>query len=325
MKCFFSPISGDFFKIRNTVEVTGLREEIYLPLLLVLRSQAGRRLLAHFSFQRRWSCASSWSVPGMKAPRHWTACQRPQEGDLKASDFQVQCSECLTVSSGRAYAACSHWRAGKHSRGWTCLHFRGMMLWSLLSPSRFCSPSHSGCCWDSTSQSRKLSKKRKLFCLRSKSEVRKVKKKVISACSMTKRRAPEDIPGGSVPDQREARRGCEQIDDRISGLSPCPHARPLELQRPWVIWPTQKWSPLQGIPWVLQGHSFLSVSTKRVTQISQIQILSPFQNWMYHKVKKKKEDDILMITSVVLDPTPWVKWESLAPYLCGCASKYNKI
>lgn len=42
-----------------------------------------------------------------------------------------------------------------------------------------------------------------------------MKKKVISACSMTGRRAPEDIPGGSAPDQKEmARRGCERIDDR---------------------------------------------------------------------------------------------------------------
>ena len=69
MKCSLPPISVDVFKIRrNTVEVTGLIEEIHLPLLLVLRSQAGRRPLAHVGFQPRWSCASSWSVPGMKAP-----------------------------------------------------------------------------------------------------------------------------------------------------------------------------------------------------------------------------------------------------------------
>lgn len=241
----------------------------------------------------RWFPAQVVLCLFLECPRHEGApgtglhASVLRKGDLKAGDFQMQCSGCLTVLSGWAYAACSLWRAGKHSRGWTCLHFRGMMLWSLLSPSRFCSPSHSGCCWDSTSQSRKLSKKRKLFCLRSKSEVRKEKKKVISACNVTGRRAPEDIPGGSAPDQREARRGCERIDDRVPGLNSCPHGRPLELQRPWVIWYTQKWSPLQGIPWVLQGHSFLSVSTKRTTQISQIQILSPFQKQMYHKVKKK--------------------------------------
>ena len=49
MKCSFIP-SVDFFKIRNIVEIMGLIKEIHLPLLLMLRSQAGRRPLAHISF-----------------------------------------------------------------------------------------------------------------------------------------------------------------------------------------------------------------------------------------------------------------------------------
>lgn len=60
--------------------------------------------LVQVGFQPRLSCASSRGIPGMNAPWHWTACQRPRERRFKSQWLSAEIKWVPdSISSGKVH------------------------------------------------------------------------------------------------------------------------------------------------------------------------------------------------------------------------------